>query len=143
MANKFTARNLYFHIVVLLIMIAFVIYYYNKYLQDKPIEWTLFFILGLVFIGYLSILLYKRKPSLWFSLVGLEFSVYWTALFFIFGFLLIFIGIILFIVYLYKDPIKLYRPILALLFGFASIITGIYYYKFGRKIAKTKIKSQK
>lgn len=138
MTDKSAGKNYLFRISVLVFIIAFVVYYYNKYIQNKSIEWTLIFIVALVFIVYLSALLYKHKSSSYFSLIGLNFSVYWTARFFILGSLLIFAGVVLFVVYLYKDPSKLYRPIIALLFGIVSLILGIYSYKFGRKTAKTK-----
>ena len=140
MTNKSAGKNYLFRISVLVIIIAFVAYYYNEYLQNKAIEWTLIFIVALVFVVYSSALLYKHKPSSYFSWIGLNFSVYWTSRYFISGSLLIFGGVVLFVVYLYKDPTKLYRSVIALLFGFMSIITGIYFYKFGRKIARTKRK---
>lgn len=74
MTNKSAGKNYLFRISVLVIIIAFVTYYYNEYLQNKAIEWTLIFIVALVFVVYSSALLYKHKPSSYFSLIGLNFQ---------------------------------------------------------------------
>ena len=143
MKNKHLQKNLALRIGILVVIVAYIVYYYNKYLQDKSPGWTILFALFLIFISALSISLYKRKPSLWFSLAGLSFSVYWTALFFILGVLLILSGGVLSIVYLFSNPTRLPLTLIFTLLGCGSVYFGIRIHKFGKKIGKTKIKGKK
>jgi len=51
MKNKHLQKNLALRIGILVVIVAYIVYYYNKYLQDKSPGWTILFALFLIFIS--------------------------------------------------------------------------------------------